>query len=110
VPPPSYCRTLDRPGASPEVKGHQHEACRQRVSNAGLSSSASKAVRDYFSRQGGVEGCANQRSQEVALVFSKVVQSVCAGSKAKERRRRPSGSKSMAKLINNVFGKRRKSV
>ncbi|XP_030199690.1 rho GTPase-activating protein 20 isoform X3 [Gadus morhua] len=69
VPPPSYCRTLDRPGASPEVKGHQHEACRQRVSNAGLSSSASKAVRDYFSRQGGVEGCANQRSQEVALAL-----------------------------------------
>uniref|UniRef100_A0A9J8B2Y5 small monomeric GTPase n=1 Tax=Cyprinus carpio carpio TaxID=630221 RepID=A0A9J8B2Y5_CYPCA len=32
------------------------------------------------------------------------------GGKAKERRRRPSGSKSMAKLINNVFGKRRKSV
>ncbi|CAL8370649.1 unnamed protein product [Arctogadus glacialis] len=69
VPPPSYCRTLDRPGAPPEVKGHQHEAGRLRVSNAGLSSSANKAVRDYFSRQGGVEGCANQRSQEVALAL-----------------------------------------
>lgn len=48
--------------------------------------------------------------QDVALMFSKLVQNASMGSKAKERRRRPSGSKSMAKLINNVFGKRRKSV
>ncbi|XP_061524442.1 LOW QUALITY PROTEIN: ras-related and estrogen-regulated growth inhibitor-like protein [Phycodurus eques] len=51
---------------------------------------------------------AAERHREVALIFSKAVQS--AGSKGKERRRRPSGSKSVAKLINNVFGKRRKSV
>ncbi|XP_018552739.1 ras-related and estrogen-regulated growth inhibitor-like protein [Lates calcarifer] len=48
--------------------------------------------------------------QEVALIFSKMVQNANLNSKARERRRRPSGSKSMAKLINNVFGKRRKSV
>ncbi|XP_051248034.1 ras-related and estrogen-regulated growth inhibitor-like protein [Dicentrarchus labrax] len=48
--------------------------------------------------------------QEVALIFFKMVQNASLGSKAKERRRRPSGSKSMVKLINNVFGKRRKSV
>ncbi|XP_058479604.1 ras-related and estrogen-regulated growth inhibitor-like protein [Solea solea] len=48
--------------------------------------------------------------QEVALIFSKMVQKASLGSKSKERRRRPSGSKSMVKLINNVFGKRRKSV
>lgn len=59
---------------------------------------------------GFAELSAAEHCQEVALMFSKVVQSVCAGSKAKERRRRPSGSRSMAKLINNVFGKRRKSV
>lgn len=53
---------------------------------------------------------AAEHYQEVALIFSKMVQNVSLGSKAKERRRRPSGSKSMAKLINNVFGKRRKSV
>ncbi|KAJ3612084.1 hypothetical protein NHX12_020361 [Muraenolepis orangiensis] len=53
---------------------------------------------------------AAEPGQEVALVFSKAVQSVCSGSKAAKERRRPSGSKSMAKLINNVFGKRRKSV
>ncbi|XP_030006793.1 ras-related and estrogen-regulated growth inhibitor-like protein [Sphaeramia orbicularis] len=53
---------------------------------------------------------AAEHYQEVALIFSKMVHNVSLGSKAKERRRRPSGSKSMAKLINNVFGKRRKSV
>ncbi|KAM9845604.1 ras-related and estrogen-regulated growth inhibitor-like protein [Aulostomus maculatus] len=53
---------------------------------------------------------AAEHHQEVALIFSKMVQNASLSSKAKERRRRPSGSKSMAKLINNVFGKRRKSV
>ncbi|XP_031671508.1 ras-related and estrogen-regulated growth inhibitor-like protein [Oncorhynchus kisutch] len=53
---------------------------------------------------------AAEHYQEVVLMFSKMVHNVSLGGKAKERRRRPSGSKSMAKLINNVFGKRRKSV
>ncbi|TRZ04171.1 hypothetical protein DNTS_030916, partial [Danionella cerebrum] len=53
---------------------------------------------------------AAEHYQEVLLMFSKIVRSASLGGKAKERRRRPSGSKSMAKLINNVFGKRRKSV
>ncbi|MBN3313558.1 RERGL protein, partial [Atractosteus spatula] len=47
--------------------------------------------------------------QEVAVMFSKVIRNTSVNSKVKDRRR-PSGSKSMAKLINNVFGKRRKSV
>ncbi|XP_061663799.1 ras-related and estrogen-regulated growth inhibitor-like protein [Syngnathoides biaculeatus] len=51
---------------------------------------------------------AAEHHQEVALIFSKAVQS--AGGKGKASRRRSSGSKSVAKLINNVFGKRRKSV
>ncbi|XP_066525223.1 ras-related and estrogen-regulated growth inhibitor-like protein [Hoplias malabaricus] len=53
---------------------------------------------------------AAEHYQEVALMFSKMLRNASQGGKAKERRRRPSGSKSMAKLINNVFGKRRKSV
>lgn len=53
---------------------------------------------------------AAEHYQEVALMFSKMVHNASMAGKAKERRRRPSGSKSMAKLINNVFGKRRKSV
>ncbi|XP_032895199.1 ras-related and estrogen-regulated growth inhibitor-like protein [Amblyraja radiata] len=43
--------------------------------------------------------------QEVGKMFSKAIRNASGN-----RRRRPSGSKSMAKLINNVFGKRRKSV
>lgn len=53
---------------------------------------------------------AAEHYQEVVLMFSKIVRNASLVGKAKERRRRPSGSKSMAKLINNVFGKRRKSV
>ncbi|KAG7455949.1 hypothetical protein MATL_G00246480 [Megalops atlanticus] len=52
---------------------------------------------------------AAEHCQEVALMFSKLVRNASLSIKAKDRRR-PSGSKSMAKLINNVFGKRRKSV
>ncbi|XP_067860855.1 ras-related and estrogen-regulated growth inhibitor-like protein [Heptranchias perlo] len=48
---------------------------------------------------------AAEHHQEVAMMFSKAIRNVSGN-----RRRRPSGSKSMAKLINNVFGKRRKSV
>ncbi|XP_010897291.1 ras-related and estrogen-regulated growth inhibitor-like protein [Esox lucius] len=53
---------------------------------------------------------AAEHYQEVVLMFSKMVHNASLGGKCKDRRRRPSGSKSMAKLINNVFGKRRKSV
>ncbi|XP_064417457.1 ras-related and estrogen-regulated growth inhibitor-like protein [Latimeria chalumnae] len=52
---------------------------------------------------------AAEHYQEVVAMFSKVIRSISGSSKFKEKRR-PSGSKSMAKLINNVFGKRRKSV
>ncbi|KAJ7329219.1 hypothetical protein JRQ81_015393 [Phrynocephalus forsythii] len=51
---------------------------------------------------------AAEHCQEVAAMFTKVLKNVSSHSKIKERRR-PSGSKSMAKLI-NMFGKRRKSV
>ncbi|NXF21892.1 RERGL protein, partial [Rhodinocichla rosea] len=52
---------------------------------------------------------AAEHYQEVVAMFTKVLRNITANSKVKEKRR-PSGSKSMAKLINNVFGKRRKSV
>ncbi|KAK1167243.1 ras-related and estrogen-regulated growth inhibitor-like protein [Acipenser oxyrinchus oxyrinchus] len=52
---------------------------------------------------------AAEHYQEVALLFSKVVRNASLSAKAKDKRR-PSSTKSMAKLINNVFGKRRKSV
>ncbi|XP_066490385.1 ras-related and estrogen-regulated growth inhibitor-like protein [Tiliqua scincoides] len=52
---------------------------------------------------------AAEHCQEVVAMFTKVLKNVTSNSKGKEKRR-PSGSKSMAKLINNMFGKRRKSV
>ncbi|KAJ8249562.1 hypothetical protein COCON_G00227780 [Conger conger] len=50
---------------------------------------------------------AAEHGQEVALMFSRVARNVSVCGRA---RRRPSGSRTMAKIITNVFGKRRKSV
>lgn len=52
---------------------------------------------------------AAEQSLEVDMMFLRIIKDVLTSFKLKEKRR-PSGSKSMAKLINNVFGKRRKSV
>lgn len=52
---------------------------------------------------------AAEHCQEVMSMFTKVLRNITSNFKVKEKRR-PSGSRSMAKLINNVFGKRRKSV
>ncbi|XP_015723462.1 ras-related and estrogen-regulated growth inhibitor-like protein [Coturnix japonica] len=66
-----------------------------------------KLAMDYKCQFG--ELSAAEHYQEVVAMFTKVLRSIISNLKAKEKRR-PSGSKSMAKLINNVFGKRRKSV
>ncbi|XP_071768312.1 RERG/RAS-like b [Centroberyx gerrardi] len=47
---------------------------------------------------------------EISNLFTKLIRHVMENLKYRADRRRYSGSKSMAKLINNVFGKRRKSV
>ncbi|XP_022525878.2 RERG/RAS-like b [Astyanax mexicanus] len=47
---------------------------------------------------------------DIANLFTKLIRHVMEQNKYRSDRRRYSGSKSMAKLINNVFGKRRKSV
>ncbi|XP_040271545.1 ras-related and estrogen-regulated growth inhibitor-like protein isoform X1 [Bufo bufo] len=52
---------------------------------------------------------AAEQYQEVADMFTSIMRKIVHNIKIKEKQR-PSGSKSMAKLINNVFGKRRKSV
>ncbi|XP_045685739.1 ras-related and estrogen-regulated growth inhibitor-like protein isoform X2 [Phyllostomus hastatus] len=52
---------------------------------------------------------AAEQSLEVEMMFIRVLKDILTNFKLKEKRR-SSGSKSMAKLINNVFGKRRKSV
>ncbi|CAK6443627.1 unnamed protein product [Pipistrellus nathusii] len=52
---------------------------------------------------------AAEQSLEVEMMFIRIIKDVLTNFKLKEKRR-SSGSRSMAKLINNVFGKRRKSV
>ncbi|XP_005364600.1 ras-related and estrogen-regulated growth inhibitor-like protein [Microtus ochrogaster] len=52
---------------------------------------------------------AAEQSLEVEVMFLRLIKEILMIFKHKEKRR-SSGSKSMAKLINNVFGKRRKSV
>uniref|UniRef100_A0A3Q3DVY6 small monomeric GTPase n=1 Tax=Hippocampus comes TaxID=109280 RepID=A0A3Q3DVY6_HIPCM len=81
--------------------GNKHDLCHMRE----VCREEGQRLADEFRCQFH-ELSAAEHYQEVALVFSKALQSA----KAKERRRRPSGSKSVARLINNVFGKRRKSV
>ncbi|XP_018616849.1 ras-related and estrogen-regulated growth inhibitor-like protein [Scleropages formosus] len=56
------------------------------------------------------EVSAAEDHQEISGLFIKLIRSVMEHLKHRADRRRYSGSKSMAKLINNVFGKRRKSV
>ncbi|XP_037099613.1 ras-related and estrogen-regulated growth inhibitor-like protein [Syngnathus acus] len=83
--------------------GNKHDLCHMREVRYEEGQRLATEFRCQFH-----ELSAAEHYQEVALIFSKAVQG--AGGKAKERRRRPSGSKSVARLINNVFGKRRKSV
>ncbi|MGH0162422.1 UNVERIFIED_CONTAM: hypothetical protein FKN15_055392 [Acipenser sinensis] len=56
------------------------------------------------------EVSAAEHYQEILTMFIKLIRNVMDHLKYRADRRRYSGSKSMAKLINNVFGKRRKSV
>nr|XP_033806760.1 ras-related and estrogen-regulated growth inhibitor-like protein [Geotrypetes seraphini] len=53
---------------------------------------------------------AAEHYQEVVAMFTAVIRSIITANAKLKEKRRPSGSKSMAKLINNMFGKRRKSV
>ncbi|XP_061630022.1 RERG/RAS-like b [Phyllopteryx taeniolatus] len=56
------------------------------------------------------EVSAAESYQDIAALFTQLIRQVMEHLKYRADRRRYSGSKSMAKLINNVFGKRRKSV
>lgn len=85
--------------------GNKQDLCHMREVDREEGQRVASDSRCQFYELSAAEHC-----QEVALMFTKMVRNASLGGKAKERRRRPSGSKSMAKLINNVFGKRRKSV
>ncbi|KAG7221139.1 hypothetical protein INR49_017517 [Caranx melampygus] len=56
------------------------------------------------------EVSAAESYQDIANLFSQLIRQVMEHLKYRADRQRYSGSKSMAKFINNMFGKRRKSV
>ncbi|XP_062403973.1 ras-related and estrogen-regulated growth inhibitor-like protein [Sardina pilchardus] len=56
------------------------------------------------------EVSASEGYQEIENLFTWLIRQVMEHLKYRSDRRRYSGSKTMSKLINNVFGKRRKSV
>lgn len=56
------------------------------------------------------EVSAAESYQDISILFTQLIRQVMEQLKQRADKRRYSGSKSMAKLINNVFGKRRKSV
>ncbi|KAF7658224.1 hypothetical protein LDENG_00015720 [Lucifuga dentata] len=56
------------------------------------------------------EVSAAESYQDITNLFTQLIRQVMEQLKYRADRRRYSGSKSMVKLINNVFGKRRKSV
>lgn len=56
------------------------------------------------------EVSAAESYQDISILFTQLIRQVMEQLKHRADKRRYSGSKSMAKLINNVFGKRRKSV
>ncbi|KAL4660283.1 ras-related and estrogen-regulated growth inhibitor-like protein [Arapaima gigas] len=84
--------------------GNKQDLCHMREVEREEGQHLAAEAKGHFYELSAAEHC-----QEVALMFSKVIRNAGLSGKFKERRR-PSGSKSMAKLINNVFGKRRKSV
>ncbi|XP_048838268.1 ras-related and estrogen-regulated growth inhibitor-like protein isoform X2 [Brienomyrus brachyistius] len=84
--------------------GNKQDLCHMREVDREEGQRLAAEARCHF-----YELSAAEHYQEVALMFSKMVRNISLSGKTKDRRR-PSGSKSMAKLINNVFGKRRKSV
>lgn len=56
------------------------------------------------------EVSAAESYQDISILFTQLIRQVMEQLKQRADKRRYSGSKSMAKLINNVFGKRRRSV
>lgn len=84
--------------------GNKQDLCHMREVGWDEGQKLAKDNKCQFCELSAAEHC-----QEVVAMFTKVLKNITSNFKVKEKRRL-SGSKSMAKLINNVFGKRRKSV
>ncbi|KAG9352398.1 hypothetical protein JZ751_020811, partial [Albula glossodonta] len=85
--------------------GNKQDLCHVRQVHEEEGRSVAQENQCYFQ-----EISAAENYQEIANLFTKLIRQVMEHLKVRADRRRYSGSKSMAKLINNVFGKRRKSV
>ncbi|XP_051916536.1 RERG/RAS-like b isoform X2 [Hippocampus zosterae] len=85
--------------------GNKQDLCHIRQVHEDEGRCLAQESRCYFQ-----EVSAAESYQDIAGLFTQLIRQVMEHLKYRADRRRYSGSKSMAKLINNVFGKRRKSV
>uniref|UniRef100_A0A3B5QZG9 small monomeric GTPase n=1 Tax=Xiphophorus maculatus TaxID=8083 RepID=A0A3B5QZG9_XIPMA len=85
--------------------GNKQDLCHVRQVREDEGRSLAQETRCHFQ-----EVSAAESYQDIAGLFTRLIRQVMEHLKYRADRRRYSGSKSMAKLINNVFGKRRKSV
>ncbi|XP_037307663.2 RERG/RAS-like b [Pungitius pungitius] len=85
--------------------GNKRDLCHARQVSEDEGRRLARESRCHFQ-----EVSAAESDQDIAGLFARLIRQVMEHLKHRADRRRYSGSKSMAKLINNVFGKRRKSV
>ncbi|XP_051010587.1 ras-related and estrogen-regulated growth inhibitor-like protein [Acomys russatus] len=101
-PPTTPCRRVVEPAVV--LVGNKQDLCH--VREVGWEEGQELAI-DFHCQF--CELSAAEQSLEVEVTFLRLIKDILMIFKHKEKRR-PSGSKSVAKLISNVFGKRRKSV
>ncbi|XP_034390250.1 RERG/RAS-like b [Cyclopterus lumpus] len=85
--------------------GNKQDLCHARQVGEDEGRRLARESRCHFQEVSAAEGY-----QDIAGLFTQLIRHVMEHLKQRADRRRYSGSKSVAKLINNVFGKRRKSV
>lgn len=85
--------------------GNKQDLCHARQVCEDEGRRVAQESRCHFQEVSAAEGY-----QDIANLFTLLIRQVMEQLRHRTDRRRYSGSKSMAKLINNVFGKRRKSV
>ncbi|XP_021504323.1 ras-related and estrogen-regulated growth inhibitor-like protein [Meriones unguiculatus] len=101
-PPTTHCKRVVEPAVV--LVGNKQDLCHVREVGWDEGQKLATDFRCQF-----CELSAAEQSLEVELMFLRLIKGTLMILKHKEKRR-PSGSKAMAKLINNVFGKRRTSV
>lgn len=85
--------------------GNKQDLCHARQVPADEGRRLAQENRCHFQ-----EVSAAESYQDISILFTQLIRQVLEQLKQRADKRRYSGSRSMAKLINNVFGKRRKSV